>query len=277
MKRILIVTAFILTSVFPALSIGYEEARQQAWFLTDKMAYELNLTPEQYDRAYQTNLDYFLSISGSADQYGRYWNFRNSDLRCILFDWQYSLFCTLDYFYRPVRWVRVGWYYPIFDHYRRGYYYFDRPTVYVSYHGGLWHRRGHNDASPYYGMKFRSGGGLRDRYHAGHGNGRPAHKPEYGRTPRPGYGGHAPRPGDKHPHKPDADRRHPAYGNGNRPGASGEKHSGNDGYTPGRRKSPLPASLRNPVGGKDSNKGKGGKREGGRPSSRLAGSRSHVR
>lgn len=260
MKRILIIAAFVLTSVLPALSIGYEEARQQAWFLTDKMAYELNLTPEQYDRAYQTNLDYFLSISDGADQYGRYWDYRNADLRCILFDWQYSLFSTLDYFFRPVRWVRVGWYYPIFDRYRRGYYYFDRPTIYVSYHGGLWHRRGHNDISPYYGMKFRPGGGLRDRYHAGHGNGRPAHKPEYGRPPRPG---------DNCPHRPEADRRHPDYGNGNghRPGTgigtSEGKRPGNDGYTPGRRKSPLPASLRNPAGG--------------RSSSRFSGSRSHVR
>lgn len=274
MKRILIIAAFVLTSVLPALSIGYEEARQQAWFLTDKMAYELNLTPEQYDRAYQTNLDYFLSISDGADQYGRYWDYRNADLRCILFDWQYSLFSTLDYFFRPVRWVRVGWYYPIFDRYRRGYYYFDRPTIYVSYHGGLWHRRGHNDISPYYGMKFRPGGGLRDRYHAGHGNGRPAHKPEYGRPPRPG---------DNCPHRPEADRRHPDYGNGNGHrlgtgiGTSEGKRPGNDGYTPGRRKSPLPASLRNPAGGRDSNKGHGRRREGGRSSSRFSGSRSHVR
>ena len=123
-------------------AMSYEEARQRAWFLTDKMAYELNLTPEQYDRAYQVNLDYLMSLRSPSDySSGRYWKFRDADLRCILFDWQYSLYASLDYFFRPIRWVRSAWYFPIFDRYRRGYYYFERPKVYVSYHGGSWHKR----------------------------------------------------------------------------------------------------------------------------------------
>ena len=100
--------------------MDYEEARQRAWFLTDKMAYELNLTPEQYDRAYEINLDYLMSIRTASDCSGYYWEYRNADLRCILFDWQYNLFRTIDYFLRPIRWVRAGWYYPVCDHYRYG-------------------------------------------------------------------------------------------------------------------------------------------------------------
>lgn len=187
-----------LAAMTSAKAINYEEARQQAWFLTDKMAYELNLTPEQYDRAYQVNLDYLMSLGSAADCTGPYWTYRNADMRCILFDWQYNLYSTIEYFYRPIRWVRVGWVFPIFDHYRRGYFYFDRPTVYVSYRGGMWNRRGHNTVSPYRGMTFRPGAGMRDRYDRGHNGVRPGARPNYGRPgynpQRPGQGGSG-RPG----------------------------------------------------------------------------------
>lgn len=174
-----------------AWALSYEEARQEAWFLTDKMAYELNLNAEQYDRAYQVNLDYLMSINNSADCYGYYWTYRDRDLRCIFFDWQYALYASLDYFYRPIRWLRSAWYFPIFDRYRHGYFFFDRPNVYASYRGGMWHRRGRHDPSPYIGFVSRAGGGLRDRYHGG--NRTPDFRPEYGRSGR----GDAFGPGDR--------------------------------------------------------------------------------
>lgn len=182
MKKLLL-TLMLSAVCFMAKAINYEDARREAWFLTDKMAYELNLTSEQYDRAYQINLDYLLSLNTAADCYGYYWTYRDSDLRCILSSWQYALYSSLDYFYRPVRWLRAAWYYPICDHYRRGYYYFDRPAIYVSYHGGMWHRRGHNDPSPYRHYAYRPAPGLRDHYHSHHGS--PAYRPEPG---RPGHG-----------------------------------------------------------------------------------------
>lgn len=241
MKRMLLSLALVLGFSLSAGAMSYDEARQQAWFLTDKMAYELNLTPEQYDRAYQVNLDYLMSLRTASDCYGHYWNYRNIDMRCILFDWQYTLYSTIEYFFRPVRWVRSSWYYPVFDHYRRGYYYFSRPTVYVSYHGGGWHRRGHNDVSPYHGMNFRPGHGMRDRYHQGPGGGRPGGHPSHGRPGhnpshgghgsgvRPGHGGGRPqgnvRPGGG------SDVR-PGHGNG-RPGGNGGVHAGQGGSRPG--------------------------------------------
>ena len=117
MKRTLL-TLIIAIMALTARAISYDDARQQAWFITDKMAYELNLTPEQYDRAYQINLDYLMSLNGPTDITGAYWQYRDTDLRCILFDWQYNLLSTLDYFYRPVRWYATRWYYPVYDHYR---------------------------------------------------------------------------------------------------------------------------------------------------------------
>ena len=200
MKRYLLTLLIVLAGTLSAKAISYNEARDRAWFLTDKMAYELNLTPEQYDRVYQVNLDYFMSIAYEADCYGVYWNYRDTDLRYILWDWQYRLYVTLDYFYRPIRWIRAAWHYPICDHYRYGYYYYERPRVYVSYHGCNWKRRGHNDVSPYRGWRAERGPGMRDRYDNNRPGGRPGTHNEPSRPSNGRYdgnhnnkGGHADR------------------------------------------------------------------------------------
>ena len=200
MKRYLLTLLIVLAGTLSAKAISYNEARDRAWFLTDKMAYELNLTPDQYDRVYQVNLDYFMSIAYEADCYGVYWNYRDTDLRFILWDWQYRLYVTLDYFYRPIRWIRAAWHYPICDHYRYGYYYYERPRVYVSYHGCNWKRRGHNDVSPYRGWRAERGPGMRDRYDNNRPGGRPGTHNEPSRPSNGRYdgnhnnkGGHADR------------------------------------------------------------------------------------
>ena len=159
MKRTLL-TLIIAIMALTARAISYDDARQQAWFITDKMAYELNLTPEQYDRAYQINLDYLMSLNGPTDITGAYWQYRDTDLRCILFDWQYNLLSTLDYFYRPVRWYATRWYYPVYDHYRIGSYYYTRPNIYITYHGCTWHRRRPDRPSPYASWRPRRGAGM---------------------------------------------------------------------------------------------------------------------
>ena len=200
MKRYLLTILIVLAGTLSGKAISYNEARDRAWFLTDKMAYELNLTPDQYDRVYQVNLDYFMSIAYEADCYGVYWNYRDTDLRYILWDWQYRLYVTLDYFYRPIRWIRAAWHYPICDHYRYGYYYYERPRVYVSYHGCNWKRRGHNDVSPYRGWRAERGPGMRDRYDNNRPSGRPGTHNEPSRPSNGRYdgnhnnkGGHADR------------------------------------------------------------------------------------
>lgn len=223
MKRLLISLTIAILGTFSAKAIGYTDARESAWFLTDKMAYELNLTSEQCDMVYQINLDYLLSVNYEADCFGNYWRYRDADLRYILWDWQYNLYASIDYFFRPLRWMRSAWYYPVRDHYRYGYYYFDRPRVYVSYHGMGWRRRGHNDISPYRGWNRHTGPGMRDNYHGGRPGGRPDYRPEPGNN-RGGHGNgrydnNKPgkdRPGyrdNNHGNKPGNDR-----GTGNRPG-----------------------------------------------------------
>ena len=52
MKKLLITLLTLLAFAYQAKAMSFEQARQQALFLTDKMAYELNLTDDQYEAAY---------------------------------------------------------------------------------------------------------------------------------------------------------------------------------------------------------------------------------
>ena len=56
MKKILFTLTLTLISI-TSFGMSYEKARENALFLTDKMAYELDLTEEQYEAAYEVNLD----------------------------------------------------------------------------------------------------------------------------------------------------------------------------------------------------------------------------
>ena len=53
MKKFISILALLFTMTVTVNAMSYEQARQQALFLTDKMAYELNLTNDQYEAAYE--------------------------------------------------------------------------------------------------------------------------------------------------------------------------------------------------------------------------------
>ena len=142
MKKVLFTLAMMLTTL-TASAMSYKQAREQALFLTDKMAYELDLTEEQYEAAYEVNLDYLMSITTASDVYSDYWTRRNLDLSYILFDWQYRTFCGLEYFYRPIYWGAGVWHFRIFGYYPHTHFYFGRPACFYSYHGAhAWHING---------------------------------------------------------------------------------------------------------------------------------------
>ena len=63
---------------------AYQQVQQEALFLADKMAYELQMNAAQYEAAYEINLDYLLSLRSGTDLYGNYWARRNADLRYVL-------------------------------------------------------------------------------------------------------------------------------------------------------------------------------------------------
>lgn len=173
-KFILALVAMVTMTFTTASAMSYEQARQQALFLTDKMAYELNLTDDQYEAAYETNLDYLMSVNTVDDLYGIYWRQRNMDLSYILLDWQYRTFINASYFYRPLYWDAGYWHFGIYARYpHRDYFYFGRPHFYVSYRGGhSWRMNG--GRSWYHGRDFggpRPGGyprvGMRDGFNRG--------------------------------------------------------------------------------------------------------------
>lgn len=163
----------VLGFAVAAGAMSYSQAREQALFLTDKMAYELNLTDDQYEAAYEINLDYLLSVNSDDELYGDYWRWRNIDFSYVLLDWQYRMFCEAAYFYRPLYFSAGVWHFAIYARYpHRDYFYFNRPTVYVSYRGGhSW--RQNNGSSWYSGRTFgsRRGGdahfGMRDGFKRG--------------------------------------------------------------------------------------------------------------
>ena len=175
MKKFILAFVAMVTMTFTTESaMSYEQARQQALFLTDKMAYELNLTDDQYEAAYETNLDYLMSVNTVDDLYGIYWRQRNMDLSYILLDWQYRTFINATYFYRPLYWDAGYWHFGIYARYpHRNYFYFGRPHFYVSYCGGhSWRMNG--GRSWYHGRSFggpRPGGhprvGMRDGFNRG--------------------------------------------------------------------------------------------------------------
>ena len=167
MKRIILTLTLSVIFVSNMVALPLSEARREAWFLTDKMAYELNLSNQQYAHAYQVNLEYFLNVNSPSDCRGCYWDYRNEDLYYILKDWQYTLYKVTSYFYTPIRWIRSTCYHAIYDHYRKNCHYFAKSTCYNTYRGGAWHHRKVNAPSPYKHQKIRNDVGMRDNYHKG--------------------------------------------------------------------------------------------------------------
>ena len=172
MKKFILAFVALFTIAISASAMSYEQAREQALFLTDKMAYELNLTDEQYEAAYEVNLDYLMNINHHSDLYGVYWQQRNLDLQYILLDWQYRSFLDALYFYRPLYWEAGFWHFRIYARYpHRDYFYFGRPHFYTVYRGGhSWRVNG--GRSWYHGRVFvRNSGnrhfGMRDGFSRG--------------------------------------------------------------------------------------------------------------
>ena len=174
MKKFILTLVALFTLTVSASAMSYEQARQQALFLTDKMAYELNLTEDQYEAAYEINLDYLMGVNTYDDLYGAYWRQRNLDLSYILLDWQYRSFVSAYYFYRPLYWDGGFWHFGIYARYpHRDYFFFGRPHFYNVYRGGhSWRMNG--GRSWYHGRDFggpRPGGqprmGMRDGFNRG--------------------------------------------------------------------------------------------------------------
>lgn len=134
MKR-MILSLMLVVSVVNVFAMTKSRARQEAWFLTDKMAYELVLTEGQIEDVYEINYDYFRSLSSYNHVYTFEANRRMDYLAYVLTPWQWRKFQTILDFVNPVKVVNRAWHFVIYSRYDRGFHYFNKPYAYTHYKG----------------------------------------------------------------------------------------------------------------------------------------------
>lgn len=175
MRRMIFTLIAIAAMSLQASAMSYEQARREALFLTDKMAYELNLSDAQYEAAYEINLDYLMGVTSRHDVFGNSWERRNADLNYILYSWQWELYRAAAYFFRPLYWDAGNWHFRVYGRYpHRDHYYFGRPHFYATYRGGhSWHMNGGRSYYQHHHHNYRpqphrdSHFGMRDGWNRG--------------------------------------------------------------------------------------------------------------
>ena len=136
MKARITLMGAMMTIILTAAAMPYTDARNKAMFLSDKMAYELNLTESQLEAVYEINLDYMLSIDEETDMFGYNWDIRNRDLGQVLSDSQLSQYRDSEWFCRPFTMGAEGWTLAINNRYDDGQFLMQLPEVVLSYKGG---------------------------------------------------------------------------------------------------------------------------------------------
>lgn len=164
MKRIFITLLAIAGISANMMAMSTSRVRKETLFLTDKMAYELQLSTNQYNDAYEINYDFIYKIrnlmddviDGDDDAQEEYYNYldvRNDDLRWVLSDRQYRRFMGIDYFYRPIVASGSSWNFRVYTAYpNQVTFYFGKPFNYNSYCGR--HYRTYNNNVSYYSNRY---------------------------------------------------------------------------------------------------------------------------
>ena len=200
-------------SAFAAMSTS--EVRDNARFMTDRMAHELGLSSMQRNDVYEINYDFFSGIryvmddlaygyTYAIDQYYESLDLRNDDLSYVLTRSQFERFMNREYFYRPLdvenRTCRLRIYTVYND---PTFYYFAAPLNFLTYMG--LHSRAHY-AHGFYCNRYHhpryTGIWIRPSRHAHYAvNRRHDFGPGIaGRPPRPGVAPRPPRPAVRPPH-----------------------------------------------------------------------------
>ncbi len=135
MKKLLL-TLLVVMSSASVFAMSSYRARQEAWFLTDKMAYELYLTEDQMEDVFEINYDYFRSLVNYRLPYTLEYNRRLEDLSFVLSAWQWRKFRAIEDFVTPVKVINTSWSFVIYNRYVRGLNYYNKPRVYSIYVGG---------------------------------------------------------------------------------------------------------------------------------------------
>lgn len=211
------------SAVMNAQPMSYNAIRNNARFLTDRMAYTLGINdPYLIDDMYRINYDFICGVNDYLDdvalgyRYDDYMSicdYRDYALRSLLGDIIWSRLMGYDYFYRPIIFENYRWRFSIyaFDNLRT-HYYCSIPTYYNTYRGGHF----------FTGMRPGVSRGPRPAdYHGGFRDGRRgvtvnSHVRDYRDPGRPGSM-HPTRTGDMRGERPNAGNRGGDVNRGERP------------------------------------------------------------
>ncbi len=160
MKKLTALWMIVLIGTLSVQAMSLSTMRRNVRFLTDRMAYELQLTSQQYNDVYEVNFDFVYNVDNimrevvlgydyALDNYYNFLNIRNDDLRWILTEYQYRRFMDITYFYRPISLYQNSWRLGVFNVYTNvNFFYFGKPHHYRTYLGG--HYRTHFGNRSYY-------------------------------------------------------------------------------------------------------------------------------
>lgn len=146
-KKILVMLLMVLaTATATAQPMSYYSMRNNARFLTDRMAYTLGLSASLIDDLYLINYDYISGVNDYLDDVAlgyRYDDYmevvyaRDYALRRLLSERQWALLMTYDYFYRPISFLNHRWSFGIYAYDRhRTHFYYAMPRRFNDYRGG---------------------------------------------------------------------------------------------------------------------------------------------
>lgn len=193
MKKMFMTLIVAIASIVGMQAMSNSNIRTNARFLSDRMAYELDLAPWQYEECYEINYDFIAAINyimddvafGYYDAVERYYRIlddRNDDMRYVLNASQYRKFMTRDYFYRPVYTTGRKWAFRIYTIYsNRSFYYYDAPRGLKSYHGA--HARSQHSSHSYYATRQPAHNGHHEIYQGNdHRISGSSHRSDHGRN-----------------------------------------------------------------------------------------------
>ena len=152
-KFALLLCLALCACCLPANASSLGDIRVNARFLTDRMAFELNLNQSQYNDLFEINFDFLSGVdpyltgmacadAAALDAYYRYLDERNDDLRWILSSSAYTRFLAIEYFFRPIYAMNNVCYLRVYKVYpNRSFFYFGRPVHYLMSLLNLYHIR----------------------------------------------------------------------------------------------------------------------------------------
>ena len=165
MRRLITLMAtMLLTCSLCMAGMTNSRLRKETRFLTDKMAYELNLTTAQYNDVYEINYDFIdgiryvmddvlLGFEWALDDYYTYLDLRNDDLRWVLSSYQYHRFMNTEHFFRPVCITGGDWLFRVHLFYTNvNHFFYGKPYHYRTSVGG--HCRGHFGEPSFYRNRY---------------------------------------------------------------------------------------------------------------------------